>query len=51
LSGSFRKPTIWKLLNVEEEISNLDRKYGDVARFISQAITLEIQKVSILRKN
>jgi cobalamin-dependent methionine synthase I len=35
LSWSWKKPTIWKLLNVEEEIGDIDREYGNVARIIS----------------
>jgi hypothetical protein len=49
MSRPFRKPTIWKLLNVAEEIgvTLTDRKYGDVALRPCQAI-LHIQKASIL---
>jgi hypothetical protein len=35
LSRSSGKPTIWKLLNVEEEISDINREYENVVCIIS----------------
>jgi hypothetical protein len=47
-SRPFRKPTIWKLLNVAEEIGvTLTEEYGDVARFVRVRLLLHIQKASI----
>jgi hypothetical protein len=43
------KPTIWKLLNVEQEIGvTLTEEYGNVALLRFLDIILEIRKVSIL---